>query len=76
MLEWNTKNCIRLFKDDINVRFVAILIKLAFSFLESGTLSKFSCLCSALALPWPGCIALHKTAVKSDVGDFLHPKLL
>jgi len=65
ILAWKTKNCIRLFKDGIKVRFVAILlIKLTFSLPVSGTLSKFSCLCSALALLWHSCVTLDRTTVK------------
>lgn len=60
-----TKNVIRLFKDGTKVRFVAILsIKLTFSLLVSGNLSKFSHLCSAVALLWHSCVTLGKTAVK------------
>lgn len=66
ILEWRTKNCVWLFKDDIKVRFAAIfLIKLTFSLLVSGALSNFSCLCWALlAVPRHGCVTLDMTAVK------------
>lgn len=65
-LNGGQKTRVWLFKDDIKVKFAAILlIQLTFSLLVSGTSSKFSCLCWALlAVPQHSCLTLDMTDVR------------